>query len=51
MTEPPRLVAIGLRPTLLETPPAIAEREGTAPGIDWQAKVDVAKADRRTHGT
>ena len=48
VTEPPRLVAIGLRPTLLETPPAIAEREETAPSIDWQAKVDVAKADRRT---
>jgi hypothetical protein len=48
VTEPPRLVAIGLRPTLVEAPSRSAEPEAGVKAIDWQAKVNVAKADRRT---
>ena len=48
VTEPPRLVAIGLRPTLAEAPSRSAEPEAGAKAIDWQAEVNVAKADRRT---
>ena len=48
VTEPPRLVAIGLRPTLVEAPSRSAEPEAGAKAIDWQAEVNVAKADRRT---
>ncbi|MFA6139749.1 MAG: hypothetical protein WC684_03420 [Hyphomicrobium sp.] len=47
VSEPPRLVAIGLRPTLAEEPRRIAVPEESAT-VDWQANVNVAKADRRT---
>jgi hypothetical protein len=45
--QPPRLVAIGLRPTLAEESRQIAVPEESAT-VDWQANVNVAKADRRT---
>jgi hypothetical protein len=45
--EPPRLVAIGLRPTLAEEPAPITAPEESVT-VDWQANVNVAKADRRT---
>lgn len=47
VSEPPRLVAIGLRPTLAEEPRPIAAPEESS-SVDWQANVNVAKADRRT---
>jgi hypothetical protein len=47
--EPPRLVAIGLRPTVADAPreDLAAELEEGAKTIAWQAQVNVAKADRR----
>jgi hypothetical protein len=47
--EPPRLVAIGLRPTVADAPreDLAAERGEGAKTIAWQAQVNVAKADRR----
>jgi hypothetical protein len=49
LREPPRLVAIGLRPTVADAPSKdlAAEREEGAKTIAWQAHVNVAKADRR----
>ena len=48
--EPPRLVAIGLRPTLADAPrPDLAvEQEASNKTVDWLATVEVVKADRRT---
>ena len=48
VSEPPRLVAIGLRQTVLEAPGALVEQEEGGPSIAWQARVDITKADRRT---
>jgi hypothetical protein len=49
LREPPRLVAIGLRPTIADAPrPDIAaEQEEGAKTIAWQTQVNLAKADRR----
>ena len=48
--EPPRLIAIGLRPTLADPPrPDIAiEQETSNTTVDWLAMVEVVKTDRRT---
>lgn len=48
--EPPRLIAIGLRPTLADAPrPDLAvEREAGKTIVDWLATVEVVKTDRRT---
>ncbi len=49
LREPPRLVAIGLRPTVADAPreDLAAEHEEGAKTVAWQAQVNVAKADRR----
>jgi hypothetical protein len=48
--EPPRLIAIGLRPTMAEVPRAdlAVEEAASNSTVDWLATVEVAKADRRT---
>lgn len=49
LREPPRLVAIGLRPTIADAPreDLAAEQEERAKTIAWQTQVNLAKADRR----
>lgn len=48
LREPPRLVAIGLRPTVADAPreDLTAEQEEGTKTVAWQAQVNVAKADR-----
>ena len=48
--EPPRLIAIGLRPTLADArrPDLAVEREAGNSTVDWLATVEVVKTDRRT---
>ncbi len=48
LREPPRLVAIGLRPTVVDPPGTdlIAEQLARDNVVAWQAKVDVARAQR-----
>ena len=49
LREPPRLIAIGLRPTVADSPrqDLASRRDDGAKTIAWQAEVNVAKADRR----
>jgi hypothetical protein len=49
--EPPRLIAIGLQPTLTAAPrsdPAVEQEVSNTTTADWLATVEVVKADRRT---